>query len=107
MSARGAAVVDIFGNHLTWATGQPGMALPPTRDQRTLDCHGRPARQRTSEAGLVRRLRRVGTKDLQIVAILLTPDQFTVVAAMFSWPTVEKRRMMNVPEQVDVHRLTV
>ena len=49
----------------------------------------------------------VGAKDLQIVPIFLVPDQFSVLTTMFSRSAVEERRMPNVPEQVNVHRLTV
>lgn len=49
----------------------------------------------------------VDAKDLQVVPILLVPGEFTVLATMFSRPAVEERRMPNVPEQVNVHQLTV
>ena len=40
----------------------------------------------------------VGAKDLQIVPVLLVPDQFPVLATMSSRSAVKERRMPNVSE---------
>lgn len=45
-------------------------------------------------------------KNLQVVPFPLVPLQFAVLATMLSRPSVQKRRMPNVPEQKDVHGLT-